>query len=185
VFATAAVAGEGKPGSDAAETLARVEACNAAGDWRCGVEQGARAVSLLPGCADAHFAHAVALRQKLSSVNFVRAIFGAGAYKRALYRALELDPEHIDARAEEIGFLIRAPAVVGGDKDKARRRIAELRALAPREGALAAADVLARAGVTDQAIEIWDEYLAAFQDDVPGLPTRSEVERRRDAALER
>jgi hypothetical protein len=166
-------------------SLSRAVACNAREDWRCGVPAGARAVELLPGRADAHYAYAVALRQKLSDISFVRAVFGAGAYRRALHRALELDPDHIPARAEEIGYLIRAPGIVGGDRAKARERIAELRALAPREGALAAADVLARAGETELAIEIWNEYLDAFADDVPGLPTRSEVERRRNATLDR
>ncbi len=154
MLVTGVGAGEGATGPDPAATLARLEACNAAGDWRCGVEQGARAVALLPDSADAHYRYAVALRQKLSSISVVRAIFGAGAYKRALYRALALDPDHIDARAEEIGFLIRAPAIVGGDKHKARRRIEELCALDPPAGLLAAADVLARAGFTEQAAEI-------------------------------
>jgi hypothetical protein len=159
--------------------LLLTRACNAEDDWRQGVEYGTRAVALLPDSADAHYAYAVALRQKLSSINFVRAIFGAGAYKRELYRALELDPDHIDARAEEIGFLIRAPGIVGGDKDEAQRRIVELRALDPRSGSLAAADVLARAGVTEQAVEILESYLAEFgEDDLPGHPTRADVERR-------
>ena len=100
-------------------------------------------------------------------------------YTWALYGALELDPDHIDARAEEIGFLIRAPGIVGGDRDVAQRRIAELRSLAPREGSLAAADVLVRAGATGQAVAMLESYLAEFGDqDVPVYPTRAEVERR-------
>lgn len=179
LVANLVVAAPAPPDLDARATLELTEACNAEGDWRKGVEHGARAVELLPDSADAHFAYAVALRQKLSSISFVRAIFGAGAYKRELRRALELDPDHIDARAEEIGFLIRAPGIVGGDEAKAQRRIAELRALDPRAGSLAAADVLARAGVTEQAVAILESYLAEFGDDErPGLPSRVDVEAR-------
>jgi tetratricopeptide (TPR) repeat protein len=107
-------------------TLLLARLSNASEDWKNGVEYGEQAVSLLPDSSEAHYQYAVALRIKMSSVCKVRAAFGVSKYKNLLRRAIELDPTNIDARAEEIGYLVNAPAIAGGDHDKAEQRIEEL-----------------------------------------------------------
>ena len=94
------IEGATRPELGASAMLLLTRARNEERDWRHDVEHGERAVVLLPRSGDADYEYAVAWREKLSGINVVRAIFGAGAYKRALTRALELDPDHIDARAD-------------------------------------------------------------------------------------
>lgn len=104
------------------------------GDWKAATSYGEQATAALPKSSEAHYNHAVALRLKLTSVSKARAMFGIGDYKAALARAIELDPGNLDARGEEIGFLISAPAVAGGDDDRARARIQELKAMDRKRG---------------------------------------------------
>jgi tetratricopeptide (TPR) repeat protein len=104
--------------------LARLS--NASEDWKNSVEYAEQAVNLLPESSEAHYQYAVALRIKMSNVCKVRAMFGVGRYKMLLRRAIELDPTNIDARAEEIGYLVNAPAIAGGDHQVAAQMIEEL-----------------------------------------------------------
>lgn len=109
---------------EAALLLTRLS--NVSEDWQSGVEYGELAVNLLPDSSEAHFEYAVALRIKMSSVCKVRAMFGVSRYRKLLRRAIELDPTNIAARAEEIAYLVNAPAIAGGDHEKAEQRIEEL-----------------------------------------------------------
>jgi len=99
-----------------------------------GVRYGKQAVKASPDSADAHFQYAVALRTKMSKVSKVRAMFSLGTYKKELKKARELDPNDTEARNEEIGFLVSAPGVAGGDVDLAWQRALELEKLDWRGG---------------------------------------------------
>jgi predicted Zn-dependent protease len=90
------------------------------------VESGKRAVELLVEDAEAHYRYAEALRIKMASGSKLTAMFSVRAYKRAVQRAIELDPGHVLARREEIGYLSFAPAIGGGDRERAQERIAAL-----------------------------------------------------------
>jgi tetratricopeptide (TPR) repeat protein len=107
-------------------TLLLTRLCNAREQWQEGVAYGEQAVALLPASSEAHYQYAVALRIKMSSVSKVRAMFGVGKYKQLLRKAIALDPANIAARAEEIGFLVNAPTIAGGDLELAEQRIEEL-----------------------------------------------------------
>lgn len=109
--------------------LLLTRACNALADYACGVQNGERLVKLAPDSSDAQYALAVALRIKLQQVSKFKAMFIVGDYKDATRRAIELDPHNLDAREEQIGFLANAPGMVGGDRQQARDKIEELRAL--------------------------------------------------------
>jgi tetratricopeptide (TPR) repeat protein len=103
-------------------------------DYEEGVRYGKQAVKVSPDSADAHFQYAVALRTKMSKVSKVKAMFSLGTYKKELKKALELDPDDTEARNEEIGFLVTAPGVAGGDVDQAWQRALELEKLDWRDG---------------------------------------------------
>ena len=103
-------------------------------DYDSGIRYGKQAVKLSPDSADAHFQYAVALRTKISKVSKVKAMFSLGTYKKELRTARELAPDDPDARNEEIGFLVTAPGVAGGDIDLAWQRALELEKLDWRGG---------------------------------------------------
>ncbi|MEM9303652.1 MAG: tetratricopeptide repeat protein [Pseudomonadota bacterium] len=112
-----------------------VESAIDAGDWKRAIKLAEDWVDDDPDNALAQYWLAVSRRVKMENVNRMRAMATIGGYKRALTRAIELDPQLVDARAERIGFLIHAPGIAGGDRDEARREIEALRAIDPREAA--------------------------------------------------
>ncbi len=112
-----------------ARTMLLTRVCNELEDYECGSREGARATELSPESSEAHYLYAVALRIKMQKVSKIKAMFVVDDYKELLERALALDPRNLDAREEKIGFLIHAPGMVGGDRDRARAMIAELEPL--------------------------------------------------------
>jgi len=103
-------------------------------DYESGIRYGKQSVKLSPDNAEAHFQYAVAIRTKMSKISKVKAMFSVGTYKKELRTALELAPDDPEARNEEIGFLVTAPGVVGGDLDLAWQRALELEKLDWRHG---------------------------------------------------
>ena len=129
--------------------------------------QGKRAVELAretvdqsAECIEARLLLAEAYNARLDEVGGLRALSVSKAYRRAIKDALAIDPNHVGARTEEIGYLIHAPGIAGGDRKKASERIESLRAIDP----LAAAQMqvtLARAeGDQNQLIEALAELSA-------------------------
>lgn len=82
-------------------------------------EIGERLVDRWPDRSEAHLAYAKALGTYLQE-NKLAALFKMGTYKDAAAEAVRLDPGNIDARVNQIGFLVYAPAIAGGDMQAAR-----------------------------------------------------------------
>ncbi len=61
----------------------------------------------------------------------------AGACRKDFEKTVELEPENVAALKALVQFYIRAPGIIGGDKDEARRITAEILAIDPAEGHLA------------------------------------------------
>jgi len=140
------------------------EICNAEEDFKCGIEHGDRAVEALPDSADSHYQYAVALRIKMSEVSKVKAMFALKPYKKELATAIMLDSKHVAARAEEVGFLINAPGFAGGDKERGRRRIEELKEIDWETGMSMLVELELLEEHPDRAIEIRRELVAADPD---------------------
>ncbi len=140
--------------------IALTRLATARGEHEQAVDYGKQAVAALPTSAEAHFRYAVALREHLSRINRLKAIGIVNTYKSALERALELDPRHVEARAEEIGFLINAPGIAGGSKEKARARIEDLMRLDAQRGTTMQVLLLRSEGDTEGAIKALQEHLA-------------------------
>jgi tetratricopeptide (TPR) repeat protein len=117
------------PAAEADRLLSLTRVCNELEDFTCGVRYGEQAVQTSSDSSSAHYLYAQALRIKMSKVSKVKAMFSLGAYKKHLNRALELEPQNLDAREEEIGYLANAPSIAGGDLKKARQRVEELESL--------------------------------------------------------
>jgi tetratricopeptide (TPR) repeat protein len=137
------------------------------GDHERGVDLGERAVKLQPESSEAHYWYAVTLRQHMSQVNKLKAMTLIGDYKEELAAAIRLDPGNLDAREEEIGFLLNAPGIAGGDVDKAKPKIEELKGLDWRRGTLMQVAMLQGAGNTEGAVKVFGELLARYPDDHP------------------
>jgi hypothetical protein len=94
--------------------------------WRRAVELASDWVKDEPDNADAHFWLALSLRSKMESVSRLRAVASVRRYARSLDRAIALDPDHVRARQERIGYRIFAPGIAGGDRETAREEIETL-----------------------------------------------------------
>jgi len=98
-------------------------------DWDEALDLAEDLVDDYPDSSNAHYLLASALRVKMQEVSQVRAMFSLGDYKEALATAIELDPNNVEARSEEIGFYMAAPGVAGGDKELAAEKIKALKAV--------------------------------------------------------
>ncbi len=103
-------------------------------DWDDALDLAEDLVDEFPKSSKAHYLLASAIRVKMQDVSQVRAMFSLGDYKDALATAIELDPNNIDARTEEVGFYMMAPGVAGGDKELAAEKIIALKAVNPLKG---------------------------------------------------
>jgi hypothetical protein len=119
----------GMPASAEVSVEQGIEHALATSSWRRAVELASEWVDDEPNSADAHFWLALSLRSKMESVSRLRALASVRRYVRSLDRAIALDPDHVRARQERIGYRIFAPGIVGGDLDRAREEIAELHAI--------------------------------------------------------
>jgi tetratricopeptide (TPR) repeat protein len=134
------------------------------GEWNTAVEYGEQAIAASPKSSAAYYAYTVALRLKLMNGSKVKAMFSVGDYKKALARTLELDPENLDAREEEIGFLM-APSVFGGDLEKAKVKVAELKARDQVRGLFAEASLMYKLEKPDEALKAVAAVLVLRPDD--------------------
>lgn len=82
-----------------------------------------------------------AVGMQASNASVVRQPFMARRIKSEFERAVQLDPELLDARDGLIQFYLMAPAVMGGDVGKAREQQREIARLDPVRGHIAAANI--------------------------------------------
>jgi len=138
---------------------------NFKGDYETGIAYGKQVVALLPASSEAHYEYAVALRIRLTKVGKLKAMMSLGGYKDELARAIELDPRNVAPREEEIGFLLDAPGIAGGDVEKARKKIVELKAVDWKRGARLEVYALRKEGNKEGAIVLLTEILAKDPND--------------------
>ena len=79
-----------------------------------------RAVAADPNSAEAHTTLAKAYGQKALKASMFSQMSLARSAKKEVDRALQLEPTHIGANNFLIDYLMNAPGIVGGDKNKAR-----------------------------------------------------------------
>src|SRR5207237_1758838 len=65
--------------------------------------------------------------------------FAARKVKQAFETAVRLDPRNVEAHRDLMQYLVEAPWIVGGDKEKAKQEIDVISRLDPVEGRLARA----------------------------------------------
>jgi uncharacterized protein HemY len=90
--------------------------------------------------------------------------FLARKVKRAFETAVRLDPRNIPARRDLMQYLLEAPGIVGGDKDKAKEQVDSIATLDSLEGRLARAAFFATEKKWKQAEREYLDVLAQQPD---------------------
>jgi len=134
-------------------------------DYETGLEFGKQALKAVPASSDAHYEYAVALRTKMSRASKLKAMMLLGDYKDELAAAIRLDAKNVKPRLEQIGFLLSAPGIAGGDVTKARARIEELKPLDWRSATKMEAQALRKEGNPEGAMTALRGLLAKTADD--------------------
>lgn len=125
-----------------------------------------RALTTEPANVAYRLALAAAYGEKTRRSSFLSAARWAGKWRRELETAFELDPKNIKARRQLIQYYLNAPAIGGGDKEKAIRLAQATIELDEIEGRLLLAGAHQRSRETELAIA---EYQRVIQLD-PGNP---------------
>jgi tetratricopeptide (TPR) repeat protein len=84
------------------------------------IKAGERAVELAPQNSVYHLWMGRIYGQKAEKVNPFRAAGFAGKVRDQFEKAVQLDPENVEARTDLAEFYAEAPGIMGGGKDKAR-----------------------------------------------------------------
>ncbi|MGQ9426328.1 tetratricopeptide repeat protein [Gilvimarinus sp. F26214L] len=122
-----------------------------------------KTVELSPNDVEAHYALGVVHLARASELSLMKV---RGALKRSinyLQATIELDRQHTAAHYYLIQVLINAPAIVGGDLDKARSLSAHLAELSPMHYQVVRSALAAREGRHDEAEELLLESYADYE----------------------
>lgn len=90
-----------------------------------------RAIALDPGNSRYHRWMGHVYGEKADRANFLSAASLAGKTRQEFERAVELDPNDIDAHADLAEFYFEAPGIVGGGQEKARTQARIMSAKSP------------------------------------------------------
>jgi len=85
-----------------------------------------KVVEKRPANADVQYWFGLANRSVMMHSSFFKQPFYAGKMREAFERAVQLDPNHFEARFALIDYYIFAPAIAGGSEEKALAQAAEV-----------------------------------------------------------
>jgi tetratricopeptide (TPR) repeat protein len=98
-------------------------------DWDRAIAACEKAVGLAPNNSSYHLWLGRAYGEKADASSFFTAAGLAKKVRTEFERAVELDPNSVDARTDLAEFYLEAPGIVGGGQDKARVQAAKLNSL--------------------------------------------------------
>lgn len=130
------------------------------GDWAAEIEAIRQAVAQAPSNAEYHFHLGLALSRYIDTVSALRKPGVASDIREHLIKAIELDPELLDARDALLQYELNAPGFLGGGVDKAREQAAEIARRSPAYGHVANAEIATH---EDQDQAALAEYQAALK----------------------
>jgi tetratricopeptide (TPR) repeat protein len=115
----------GRRAVDRAERLAHFEKSQALAE---------QAVAQNDQLAEAHFALFCSLgeQMRIDGEKSLSSVFGFRRMMKALDRTLELNPDHLDALSSKGTFLVRLPAMLGGDQEKGEEMLNRVIQRAPK-----------------------------------------------------
>ena len=177
LFAPVALAQAAQAAPQAAELQARLQAGRAhydGGKYDPAIKEFRAAVKAAPNDAWAHLWLARALGRRIEKMNPIRAAFGVGEVRSEFERAVQLDPNNVDARSDLMEFYLEAPGVFGGGVDKARAQAEAIAKLNTAEGHSARARIAEKEKKYDEAER---EYRAAIDADPNRAGYRRDLEK--------
>lgn len=116
-----------------------------------------KAVARKPEVAEYHYWLGNAYGAQAQEANVLRQASLAGRTREQFERAVQLDPNLVDARFSLIDFYIVAPAFMGGSEEKALQQAAEIRKRDPFNGHRAFARIYGRQKKADLARKEWQD----------------------------
>lgn len=119
-----------------------------------------------PNDADAHNVLGEVLSVRINDVSVFRKMGVARAMRRAWERAIELDPSHLDAHRSLMRYYLQAPAIAGGDTDKAREQAQRIASIDRAAGFRAMAEFHTTQDELPQAVAQYRQAVGAFPDDL-------------------
>jgi putative CocE/NonD family hydrolase len=153
-------------GDDAAALLARGREELDAGEVDQAIATLERVVEPRPDGSAEHFWLGRAYLARLQNASMFKKL-GLSKKVRASYlKAIELDPENLDARSSLASFYFNAPGIAGGSTDKGMEQVEEIRKREPKTAHVLLAG---RYAGNDETAKAKEEYRAAIALD-PGDP---------------
>jgi len=119
-----------------------------------------KAVAIDEGNIDYHLSLAEVYSAKTRNASFLAAGKWAGKWKGELEKAFEIDPKNLDARRRLINYLLNAPAIGGGDKEKGKKLAEETIALDEIQGRLLLAYAYRKHNQIEQAVAEYEKVLS-------------------------
>jgi tetratricopeptide (TPR) repeat protein len=107
------------------------------GDHDGGIKYGKKAVKLDESVSDYHLWLGRAHGMQAQRGSKLKAIFRAKRAKNEFEKAVELDPNSVQARLQLAQYLLMAPGIAGGDKEKAEEHVKIIDQQDPLYGAIA------------------------------------------------
>jgi tetratricopeptide (TPR) repeat protein len=126
-----------------------------------------RAVRLDDRRSDYHYWLGRALGRQAASRNFIRKAILARKMRSAFERAVQLDPEHVDARTELGRYYLLAPRLLGGGVTKARAQGAAIAKHNAQRGRVLIGWILHNEGEARAAEREFEAAIAQYPDSAP------------------
>lgn len=123
-----------------------------------------RAIAAEPRVSLYHLWLGNAIGEQAQNANVLRQPFLARRVKAAFERAVELDPQSIDARNGLLSYYLQAPAVMGGGIDKARAEAAAIGRIDVVQGHMATAQIAWHENDTVATERSWRAAISAVPD---------------------
>ena len=95
------------------------------------VKLGEQCVATYPQLSNCYLAYGNALGTKAISAGIMSAMGYAGKIRDAFKKAVELDPNNIEARFSLLQYYMQAPSIVGGGSGKARDLVSQTATVSP------------------------------------------------------
>jgi len=155
--------------NDAAATIVKSDIYVAWGEWDRSVDVLENALSKNENNIDLLLALATTYRAKLMRSGMLGKLSNAKKSRKALEKAFAVDPNHLMARREMFMYLVHAPGMAGGDKDRAEKIALESLEIDEFEGRCQLATVYWKKGNRDASVEEYRRALELEPDDIGAM----------------
>jgi tetratricopeptide (TPR) repeat protein len=134
------------------------------GEFDDAIKAQERAVSLRPDDVEFQLSLAAAYREKARRSGMISGMKNAKKWKAVLEHCVETWPENIESRLWLVRYLVHAPGIGGGDKDRALELSIETMRIDAYEGRLMVGYSHRLRGEFDAAVVVYDSCVAIYPD---------------------